>query len=134
MSHLEYKRFDDKDPKLTAGARRNRAQNPHVSLVELDPSGRAQCKSCGERLVKGQIRHVLMLECHKGYRNACTLHVECFWRHPQVVERLKSLEELHIDSAVSPEQVDALHKRFAQEIAKRDKNGDVKVKIERTSS
>ena len=83
MSHLYVKRFRDDDPTLTPGAMRDREQHPHPAIVELDPSGRSTCKLCGEKIPKGTLRLSLMLECHKGYRNLCTLHENCFWKHPE---------------------------------------------------
>jgi hypothetical protein len=83
MSTLYVKRFPDDDPTLTAGAKRNRSQHPHIAMAELDPSGRSKCKQCGELISpKGQLRMTLMLECEKGYRFHCTLHEQpCFWQH-----------------------------------------------------
>jgi hypothetical protein len=83
MSTLYVKRFPDDDPTLTAGAKRNRSQHPHIAMAELDPSGRSKCKQCGELITpKGQLRMTLMLECEKGYRFHCTLHEHpCFWQH-----------------------------------------------------
>ena len=78
MSHLCIKRVHDDD--LTPGARRDREAHPYVALAEKDPSGRSQCKRCGE---KGCLRMGLMMECGKGYRSLCTLHDACFWQHPE---------------------------------------------------
>jgi hypothetical protein len=83
MSHLSIKRFQDDDPSLTAGAKRNRAQTPYVAVAEKDPSGRSKCKHCGSLIPKGELRLGLMMECHKGYRVLCTLHESCFWDHPE---------------------------------------------------
>jgi hypothetical protein len=97
MSHLSLKRFGDDDPTLTAGAKRNRARLHYLAIAELDPSGRAICKLCGERIhPKGVLRMGLMLECHKGYRTLCTLHAgSCFWMHPEA-KKLASLDEIYI--------------------------------------
>jgi hypothetical protein len=103
MSHLFLKRFSDSDPTLTPGAKRNRADNPHVAIAELDPSGRAGCKLCGEKIRKDTVRMKFMLECHKGYRIPCTLHSDCFVRHPETV-KLHDIKEIHIDSNLSKEQ------------------------------
>jgi hypothetical protein len=83
MSHLSIKRFQDDDPSLTAGAKRNRALTPYVAVAEKDPSGRSKCKLCGSLIPKGELRLGLMVECHKGYRVLCTLHETCFWKHPE---------------------------------------------------
>ena len=96
MSHLRLKRFADNDTTLTPGARRNRAKYPNLVVAELDPSGRAACKMCGERICKGSLRLCLWLECHKGYRNKCTLHPACFWRHPET-QKLESFHEISLD-------------------------------------
>jgi hypothetical protein len=91
MSHLSIKRFQDDDPSLTAGAKRNRALTPYVAVAEKDPSGRSKCKLCGSLIPKGKLRLGLMLECHKGYRMLCTLHESCFWKHPES----RKLDEFH---------------------------------------
>jgi hypothetical protein len=101
MSHLSLKRFRDDDPTLTPGAKRNRSRFNYLAIAELDPSGRAICKLCGERIQpKGTLRMGLMLECHKGYRNLCTLHASsCFWQHPET-KKLTSLDEVYIQPNV----------------------------------
>ncbi|KAJ1496428.1 hypothetical protein T484DRAFT_1740406 [Baffinella frigidus] len=79
LSHLQLKRFADSDPTLPPGARRDRANRPGDVVAELDPSGRATCRHCGTRLEKGEVRLVLNLQCHKGYKVGCPLHVDgCF--------------------------------------------------------
>ena len=112
MSHLSLKRFQDDDPTLTEGAKRNRKEYPFVALAELDPSGRALCKLCGQRIQpKHTLRMGLMLECHKGYRNLCTLHASpCFWEHPETI-KLTSLDEIYIH----PNVVEAKHKEMIAE-------------------
>ena len=111
MSHLSVKRFKDDDPTLTAGAKRDRAKRPYVACAEVDPSGRAKCKLCGERIPKGQIRLGLMLECHKGYRNLCTLHETCFWEHPETI-KLSSAQEIFVHKGVTVEQSNDIKARF----------------------
>ena len=93
MSHLHLKRFADDDPTLTAGAKRDRVKHPHLAVAELDPSGRAACKGCGETIPKSSLRFGLWLECHKGYRNLCTLHTECFWKHSET-QKLEKADEI----------------------------------------
>jgi hypothetical protein len=62
MLHLSIKRFDDNDPTLTAGAKRDRLKHPHVVVVERDPSGRSICKHCGIVIQpKGVTRISLMM-------------------------------------------------------------------------
>ena len=100
MLHLSIKRFDDNDPTLTAGAKRNRLQHPYVAIVERDPSGRSACKHCGVVIQpKGVIRISLMMECHKGYRNPCTLHESCFWKHREF-EKINTAEEISIHRSI----------------------------------
>ncbi|CAJ1951512.1 unnamed protein product [Cylindrotheca closterium] len=86
MSHLFLKRFADNDATLTAGAKRDRLKHPHLVVAEYDPSGRSKCKLCGNKIAKKDLRFTLFLECHKGYRNACTLHQDCFWKHPETAK------------------------------------------------
>ena len=112
MSHLFLKRFADKDPTLTPGARRDRVQHPHVATAELDPSGRATCKLCGERIAKDSLRLSLWLECHKGYRNACTLHYECFWKHSET-KKLECVEEISFTSGLTKDQIGRIQADFA---------------------
>jgi hypothetical protein len=111
MSHLSLKRFDDNDPTLTDGAKRNRASNPHVAVAEVDPSGRSRCKLCGSIIPKGVLRFGLMLECHKGYRMLCTLHEECFWEHPES-RKLESAEEIFVRPNVNELQKKAIEEDF----------------------
>jgi hypothetical protein len=103
LSHLFLKRFADNDPKLTDGANRNRTKNPHVAVVELDPSGRAKCKLCATVIPKGDVRVTLMLECHKGYRFPATLHETCFYKHPETT-KLTSMKEILVRANVSDSQ------------------------------
>lgn len=113
MSHLVLKRFRDDDPTLTDGARRGRIKHPLVAKAELDPSGRAVCKLCGERIAKGTLRLCLFLECHKGYRNQCTLHAnECFWRHPET-KKLENIDEIVIAKELGEDHVKGLKQRYA---------------------
>lgn len=118
MSHLSLKRFQDEDPSLTAGAKRNRASLHYIAIAELDPSGRAICKLCGERIhPKGSLRMGLMLECHKGYRNLCTLHASpCFWQHPET-RKLTSLDEIFIHpNVVETKDKEMIAKQFEEMI------------------
>ena len=111
MSHLFLKRFADNDSTLTPGARRDRRKHPHVAIAELDPSGRANCKLCGETISKSSLRFGLMLECHKGYRNLCTLHPECFWKHPEV-SKLNDSREIHLSPKLTKEQAASIVATF----------------------
>lgn len=113
MSHLYLKRFADDDPTLTAGAKRDRTKHPHVAIAELDPSGRAQCKQCGDKIPKSSLRFDLWLECHKGYRNLCTLHPDCFWKHPET-NKLNDAKEIHIASDLTKEQRATILETFDQ--------------------
>jgi hypothetical protein len=100
MSHLSIKRFHDNDPTLTAGAKRNRLQYPYIAIAEYDPSGRATCKLCGTMIQpKGIIRINHMMECHKGYRNVCTLHEICFWKHDET-SKLISVDKIYIHPTI----------------------------------
>eukprot|EP00977_Amphora_coffeiformis_P009365 scaffold2149_cov172-Amphora_coffeaeformis.AAC.7 len=112
MSHLSLKRFSDDDPSLTAGARRDRINHPDVAAAEMDPSGRATCKLCGERIPKESLRLCLWLECRKGYRNACTLHYDCFWRHPEA-KKLEGVEEIAMKGGLSKDQISLIQADFA---------------------
>ena len=111
MSHLSIKRFHDDDPLLTQGARRNRAKQPFVACAQMDPSGRSKCKLCGDLIPKGTLRLCLMMECHKGYRNLCTLHPACFWQHPET-KKLDSIEEIAILDGVSEQDLVAIRADF----------------------
>lgn len=100
MLHLSIKRFDDDDPTLTAGAKRDRLKHPHVVEVERDPSGRSICKHCGIVIEpKGVTRISLMMECDKGYRNPCTLHESCFWKHREF-GKINSADEVYIHQSI----------------------------------
>ncbi len=44
---------------LAQEAETRRRERPSLPYVEMDPSGRARCKQCGERLAKGRLRVVL---------------------------------------------------------------------------
>jgi hypothetical protein len=112
MSHLHVKRFADNDPTLTAGAKRNRTQYPHIALVELDPSGRSKCKQCGETIApKGILRMGIMLECEKGYRFLCTLHEKCFWHHPE--SHKITFDDVLVKPGVTTEARAMIQARFA---------------------
>ena len=113
MSHLYLKRFADDDPTLTAGAKRDRVKHPHLAVAELDPSGRAQCKLCGEKITKSTLRFGLWLECHKGYRNLCTLHPNCFWKHPET-NKLDDAKEIHLATDLNAEQRAKILESFDQ--------------------
>ena len=100
MLHLSIKRFDDNDPTLTTGAKNNRSQYPYVAIAEYDKSGRCKCKHCGAVIQpKGVLRISLMMECHKGYRNPCTLHESCFWSHREF-EKINTANEIHIHESI----------------------------------
>ena len=113
MSHLLLKRFADDDATLTAGAKRDRQKHPHIAIAELDPSGRAKCKLCGDKLNKSSVRFGLFLECHKGYRNLCTLHPECFWKHPET-QKLEDTKELYLSPKLTQEQSSNILQQFAE--------------------
>ena len=49
------------------------------------------------------MRFGLMLECHKGYRNLCTLHKDCFWKH-------KETKKLTFDDLFFKPNIDAAEK------------------------
>ena len=117
MSHLSLKRFADDDPTLTAGARRDRVKHPYVAVAEMDPSGRASCKLCGEKISKNTLRFGLWLECHKGYRNLCTLHEPCFWQHPET-PKLESFQEIHLESNVGQNDAKQVESKFASLLRK----------------
>lgn len=103
MSHLFLKRFADNDATLTPGAKRDRKKHPHVAIAELDPSGRSSCKLCGDTISKSSLRFGMMLECHKGYRILCTLHPDCFWKHPEI-SKLDTVQEIHMSPKLTKEQ------------------------------
>jgi hypothetical protein len=100
MKHLYLKRFPDDCPSFTSGAKRDRAKHPHLVVVEPEPSGRAKCKLCDEKIAKFELRFVIFLKCHKGYRIACTLHKSCFWEHPER-RKLTSLKEIRFSPVLS---------------------------------
>ena len=125
MSHLSLKRFADNDPTLTAGAKRDRLKHPHLAVAELDVSGRALCKLCGEKIDKASLRFGLYLECHKGYRNLCALHSECFWKHPET-QKLQQAKEIHTSPTLTKEQCESIVKKFDQLIKKKDDKKETK--------
>lgn len=112
MSHMSVKRFRDDDPTLTAGAKRNRAAAPYAALVEVDPSGRSACKLCGSPIEKGVLRLGLMMECHKGFRTLCTLHEDCFWKHPETKKLM--VTDVFFRPNVDASQKEAVQKRFSE--------------------
>ena len=122
MSHLLLKRFADDDPTLTAGARRDRIKHPNVAVAELDPSGRATCKMCGDRIPKGDVRLCLWLECHKGYRNLCTMHKTCFWQHPET-KKLGRVEEIEFHKGLHKAQIDEIRSEFKSFVEKLEEDG-----------
>lgn len=112
MSHLFLKRFADTDTTLTPGAKRDRLnKHPHLVVAEHDPSGRSKCKLCGNRIPKSELRFALFLECHKGYRNACTLHEDCFWKHPET-KKVDSMQDIHLAASLSQESRTCITKAF----------------------
>ena len=123
MSHLTLKRFPDDDASLTAGARRDRVKHPDVATAEIDPSGRASCKLCGERIPKESLRLCLWLECHKGYRNACTLHYDCFFRHPEA-KKLEGVEEIAFKDGLDKDQIARIRADFADSTKKKRQTRD----------
>jgi hypothetical protein len=118
-SILFLKRFADNDPTLTPGAKRDRAKHPHLAIAEIDPSGRATCKLCGEMIAKSTLRFGLMLECHKGYRNLRTLHPDCFWRHPETT-KLVDAKEIHKASNLSKDDCTTIDKKFEKFVAQQN--------------
>ena len=112
MSHLTVKRFGDDDPTLSAGAKRNRAATPYSAVAEIDPSGRSACKLCGSIIHKKSLRLSLMLECHKGYRVLCTLHEECFWKHPESTKL--DLADVFFRANLAASQKVTIQKQFAE--------------------
>ena len=114
MSHLFLKRFADDDATLTPGAKRDRKKHPHIAIAELDPSGRASCKLCGGTISKSSLRFGLMLECHKGYRNLCTLHPDCFWKHPEI-SKLDNIQEIHLSPKLTKEQSASIVSTFEKQ-------------------
>jgi len=132
MEHLSIKRFRDDDPALTAGAKRDRTKHPYVACAEIDPSGRSTCKLCGEKIVKNSLRLCLMLECHKGYRNLCTLHQDCFFQHPET-SKLENVEEIFLKDNVSKVQAENIKARF-QTLKKEGGNETVVKKEEAAKS
>lgn len=111
MAPLFVKRFADDDPKLTAGAKRNRNLHPHVAVAELDPTGRSNCKQCGEIIQpKGKLRMNMMLECEKGYRFACTLHEACFWQHRE--SKKISYDNIFIKPGVESKEINMIKAKF----------------------
>ena len=81
--HLVLKRFARSDPELRPGARRTHDQFPFDVKAEKAATGRSVCHVCRESVAKGELRMRMMLQCHKGYKNACFVHAECFMKHPQ---------------------------------------------------
>mmetsp|Transcript_16324 Transcript_16324/g.32665 ORF Transcript_16324/g.32665 Transcript_16324/m.32665 type:complete len:186 (+) Transcript_16324:44-601(+) len=86
--HLSIKRFPDTN-KLSPGARK---RVPHDVAVDHAPTTRGSCVLCGSGIVKGALRITLMLQCHKGYKNASLCHLQCFPRHPES-GKIESMDE-----------------------------------------
>lgn len=116
MNHLFVKRFRDDDPSLTPGARRDRKARPHVAIAEKDPSGRSRCKLCGDMISKGALRLGLMMECEKGYRNLCTLHEECFWKHRETPKLVPT--DVFMKVGVDDEEKERIRAGFKALLAK----------------
>jgi hypothetical protein len=115
MLHLSIKRFNDDDSTLTDGAKRNRVKYPHIATAEYAKSGRSICKHCGTAIQpKGTVRMNFMMECHKGYRTACTVHELCFWKHREV-SKLNFVDEIYIHPQIlqdDPTFKDKLSEQF----------------------
>eukprot|EP00980_Cylindrotheca_fusiformis_P004563 scaffold975_cov90-Cylindrotheca_fusiformis.AAC.6 len=129
MNHLFLKRFPDDSPSLTPGAKKDRMKHPHIVVAELDPTGRAKCKLCGDKIPKSDVRMVLFLECHKGYRNACTLHASCFWKHPERT-KIDSAKEIHFSKALSKDVISKISKQFDDEKQEHPSEGKTEIKVE----
>ncbi|KNC76116.1 hypothetical protein SARC_11372 [Sphaeroforma arctica JP610] len=105
LGHLYVKRFPDIST-LTPGAKRDRAKHPHDCMVDYAPTGRCVCKMCGDYIPRNQLRYVLMVQCHKGYKSACALHRECFVEHPESY-KLEMRDEVLMDARVLEHEADA---------------------------
>jgi hypothetical protein len=70
----------DKLRELSEKADEKRKQRKEIPYVEIDPSGRARCKHCGEPMEKGSLRVVLGREVEFGNQvrtSPITVHVGC---------------------------------------------------------
>uniref|UniRef100_A0A7S0YZP6 PARP-type domain-containing protein n=1 Tax=Hemiselmis tepida TaxID=464990 RepID=A0A7S0YZP6_9CRYP len=77
--HLLLKRFKDSEVRGV----KSRKATPYDARVERDKTGRASCVKCGKGIAKGFLRFTLMLQCHKGWKNASHCHYDCFFLHPE---------------------------------------------------
>lgn len=96
-------------------AEEKRRQRKEIPYAEVDPSGRAKCKQCGEPLEKGSLRVVLGREVVFGRQTRTTpiqVHPKCVpaaLAAPDVINERESLEEdLRVNSELESEQVDAI--------------------------
>lgn len=97
--HMVLKRLGPKDA-LTPGARRNRKALPYDALAGYAPTGRARCRQCAGLISKGDLRVVLMLQCHKGYKMPSPVHARaCLPKHREAA-RLASRSEILIEEGV----------------------------------
>lgn len=97
--HMVLKRLGPKDD-LTPGALRNRKSLPHDAVAGYAPTSRARCRQCAKSISKGDLRVVLMLQCHKGYKMPSPVHARpCLRKHREAI-RLASRSEVRVDEDV----------------------------------
>uniref|UniRef100_A0A7S4UKU6 PARP-type domain-containing protein n=1 Tax=Paramoeba aestuarina TaxID=180227 RepID=A0A7S4UKU6_9EUKA len=119
--HLKLKRFERSE--LTPGAKRTHDKTPHDAEVKKS-TGRATCHVCRGKIDKGNMQVCLWLQCHKGYKNACYVHVECLCKHPESA-KLTGIEEIKNVKLLDEEQ----KKRLKDELAVIVKEEGTKKKV-----
>lgn len=88
--------------KLKEKAEEKRRQRRELPYAEVDPSGRARCKQCGEPIAKGSVRVVLPKETRFGSQ----VRVGPMTVHPGCVAAAIEQEDVVIEPAALPEALE----------------------------
>ncbi|KAG7357150.1 polyADP-ribose polymerase and DNA-ligase Zn-finger region-containing protein [Nitzschia inconspicua] len=90
--HLKLKRFANIQDLSMPYARTTWQQYPHDVAVSLAPNARAMCRQCHAKIGKNELRYQLLLQCHKGCKNAAYFHADCVWKYPET-SKITNLDE-----------------------------------------
>ena len=129
--HLFLKRFASGDAKLTPGAQRSHNKIPEDVRAELAKTGRSVCHVCRDKIPKGSLRMCMFLQCHKGYKNAAFVHMDCFSKHPEA-SKVKTVSEVAGMKELTPADVKRVEAIFAQSRKRKGKQATA-VKSEQSS-
>ena len=92
--HLKLKRFPSIDVLTMPYAKKTWREVPHNAEIDISPSARSSCRQCHSKILKGDLRMKLWLQCHKGCKMGAYFHGDgCFWEYPET-SKLKELNEL----------------------------------------